>query len=383
MHRRTLTGLIFATALGVAGLGAHPAAGQVPEGPAPIYTAVHGDTVVLYVTQPPPAHDGFVVYRSGAGEAQRQLTTVPVRPAPNAAAFASRLGPTTDLLMARLGVDTELALFRLLQADPFSAYVTGLIYPEAGRALGRVYRDTSARAGATYRYRLVYLDADGEETDEVRTVQVAVEPRSVAPPTGVGLDAGPARVRVAWEYPEHSGEPDDAVFSFHVERAEGTGPFRVASAQPIARNDVGTLEWVDRSVQPGAAYRYRVRPVDLAGRLGPASETVSAAAVDDAPPRRPLDVVTTPGEGRVRVDWRVAPQARVEGYHVERSTGLSEPFTRLTTDALIPVASPTYVDSTVIGARQYFYRNDKAVEELGCTFRPFQETAQHLAEVLG
>jgi dihydroflavonol-4-reductase len=34
-------------------------------------------------------------------------------------------------------------------------------------------------------------------------------------------------------------------------------------------------------------------------------------------------------------------------------------------------------------ARQYFYRNDKAVEDLGCTFRPFRATAQHLAEVLG
>ena len=34
-------------------------------------------------------------------------------------------------------------------------------------------------------------------------------------------------------------------------------------------------------------------------------------------------------------------------------------------------------------ARQYFYRNDKAVDDLGCTFRPFAETARHLAAVLG
>lgn len=34
-------------------------------------------------------------------------------------------------------------------------------------------------------------------------------------------------------------------------------------------------------------------------------------------------------------------------------------------------------------ARQYFYHNDKALNDLGCTFRPFQATAQHLADVLG
>ena len=34
-------------------------------------------------------------------------------------------------------------------------------------------------------------------------------------------------------------------------------------------------------------------------------------------------------------------------------------------------------------SRFYRYRNRKAVEELGCTFRPFAETARYLAEVLG
>jgi fibronectin type 3 domain-containing protein len=348
-------------------LAVRPAGAQ--DGPPPLYTAVHGDTVFLYVIQPPERHSGFVVYRSTPTTAPQRLEPV-VRPAQNPTVFVSRLGQDAGRVKARLGVDTDLGLFRAMQADPFTAYASGLLYPSVGRALGRVFRDTTAASGATYDYRLVYLDREGEETDETRTVRVSVEERSIPRPTNLEADPGPTRMRLTWGYPDHTGETEDAIFGFRVERAQGDGPFEAINEQPIARNDAASvLDWVDRSVQPGTSYRYRLRPVDFTGRAGPASEPVETRAVDDAPPRAPLDVVTTPGEGRVRVDWRVAPQERVVGYHVERSEGLSEPFARLTTDTLIPVDQPSWLDTTVMGGQQYFFRV-VAVDTAGLESRP-------------
>jgi fibronectin type 3 domain-containing protein len=347
-------------------LAVRPGAAQ--EGPAPIYAAVHADTVVLFVTLPPDRHDGFVVYRSTPAGTPQRLEPV-VRPAQNPAVFVGRLGREAGRVKARLGVDSDLALFRSMQTDPFTAFAAGVLYPSVGRALGRVFRDGTAESGATYEYRVVYLDGE-EETDETRTVRVTVEPHTVPPSTGLEADADPTRVRLTWDYPEHSGAPDDPFFAFRIERAAGDGPFEGVNEQPVARNDAAeTLSWVDRSVRPGVSYRYRVRAVDFTGRPGPASAPVATTAVDDAPPRSPLDIVTTPGEGEVRIDWRVAPQARVAGYHVERSEGLSEPFTRLTADTLIPVDRPSWLDTTVVSADQVFYRV-VAVDTAGVESQP-------------
>lgn len=363
--RRT-TILAAAAVTLVATAPAAPVSAQ--DGPPPVYTAVHGSTVTLFVTQPPRRHGGFVVYRASPGGSSERLDAPPVRPAPTPAAFAARLGPTADLVMDRLDVDGEVQLYRRIHGDPFTAYATGLLYPRAGEALGRVFTDSTAEPGATYDYRMVFLDVAGEETDETRTVRVRVAPRDVPAPSGLTVDEAPYRMTLAWDYPPHSGDPEDAVFAFRVERARGDGAFEPVSHQPVARNDAGGLEWVDREVQPGASYRYRVRPVDFTGWAGPASGVATGTAADRSPPRPPLDVATTPGEGRVRVDWRVSPQARVVGYHVERSEGLSEPFGRLT-DTLVPLERPTYLDSTVVGARQYFYRVI-AVDTAGVESRP-------------
>ncbi len=351
-------------ALGAA-LQATPASAQ--DGPPPIYTAVHGDTVSLYVTQPPRRGGGFVVYRAGPDGVEDRRSGV-VSPPVSPAAFTARLGPVADRIMARLGVEGEVALYRRIDGDPFTAYAVGLLYPRAAEALGRVYTDVGVAPGAVYDYRIVFLDAVGEETDETRSVTVEASPRDVPAPTGLTVDERPYRVTLRWDYPEHSGEPDDAVFAFAVERAAGADEFERVNQQPVARNDAGALEWVDRNVEPGGSYRYRVRPVDFTGRAGPASEVVAGSAADRSPPQPPLDVGTTAGEGRVTVDWRVSPQARVTGYHVERSQGLSEPFTRLT-DTLVALDRPTYLDSTVIGAQQYFYRV-VAVDTAGVESRP-------------
>lgn len=344
--------MLAAAFVALAAGGATAASAQ--GGPPPVFTAVHGDTVSLFVTQPPRRHGGFVVYRTGPDGVESRRNGV-VRPPASPAEFVARLGSVADRLMDRLNVDGEVALYRRIDGDPFTAYAVGLLYPRAAEALGRVYTDVGVESVATYSYRIVYLDAAGEETNEVRTATVQTSPREVPMPTGLAVDEHPYRVTLRWDYPPHSGEPADAVFAFQVERATGGGGFQRVNIQPVPRNDAGGPEWVDRDVQSGTRYRYRVQPVDFTGAVGPASGVVTARAGDRSPPKPPLDVVTTPEEGRVTVDWRVSPQPRVVGYHVERSGGLSEPFTRLT-DTLVPVDRPTYVDRAVVGAQQYFYR---------------------------
>ncbi|HSH45678.1 MAG TPA: fibronectin type III domain-containing protein, partial [Longimicrobiales bacterium] len=136
---------------------------------------------------------------------------------------------------------------------------------------------------------------------------------------------------------------------------------------PHLRTNVREQAFVDRDVANGVRYRYRVRALDLAGRVGGPTPVVEVRPVDDRPPATPVDVVTEEGDGRVRVAWRMALEPDVVGYSVERSTGLDQPYDRVAEG--LPVDAPTWTDDSVRGGEQYFYRV-VAVDAQGRESRP-------------
>jgi fibronectin type 3 domain-containing protein len=257
-------------------------------------------------------------------------------------------------------------MLRRLQADPYTGGAASLLFRSAALVLGRLYADTTAQPGAEYEYRVTLLDAAGRETNDVRSARVRVVDVPPAAPTGVAGVAGNEEATLGWRFPAYRADPRDFVVAFRLYRAVGAGAaFEPVTDLPLLRAPDEAHDFTDRGLRNDVEYRYQLRAVDVAGRESAPSATVAVRPFDDSPPLAPEDLVTEPGDGRVRLVWRMSPEMNVTGYHVERSTGIDQPFGRVTT-ALIPAGAPGWTDEAVRGGTQYFYRliavNDRGKE---------------------
>jgi fibronectin type 3 domain-containing protein len=357
--------VLAALAAGAAAMAAPAAAQERPQ----LWLVAHGDTVLVHVPEPPVANHGFVVYRTAAGGSPELLTPEPVLPVRQPALAAALLGDDLPRVMDMLRATDDVQALRRLEADRVAAGVASMLFRPAAVVLGRFFADTTAVAGAEYEYRVVFLDALGEETTEARTGSVRVA--DVPPPAVAGLaaTAGSYEAALSWRFPVYTGGALDFVLGFHVYRAgPASDDYERLTDTPVLRGTDEVQRYVDRRVRNDESYRYIVRAVDLAGRAGAAGDAVAVRPFDDSPPSVPANVVTEPGDGEVRLAWRMSPELNVVGYLVERSTGLDQPFERIVTEP-VPVSSPTWLDASVRGGTQYFYRV-VAINEHGRESRP-------------
>ena len=353
---RTALAVALAVAL------AAPLTGQTPAAPSLRLVPV-GDTVLVYVLDPPAA-GGFVVYRrlaagpaAGAPTAFDRRSAAPVTSATDPAVLAGRLGADLPVALRAVRATDPDELLRRLRGDPFAEAVLSMVSRRAADALGRLYVDVGAARGTDYEYRIVFTGPDAKETTRSAVGRVHVADAPPVAPTGLKVAGTDGQVRLTWAYPSYQGAPTDNTVGFHVYRSAGGGPPRRLTAVPILRNDArgAELGYTDQDVAGrGEVYSYQVTAVDLAGRESALTAPVTARLVDHTPPGIPLDLAVRNGSAIVDVTWRMSPELDAAGYHIERSTGLNRPYARLD-HALIPVGRPLWTDS-VAGGRQYFYR---------------------------
>lgn len=364
-----LGGLLL-TVVGAAALvGVAPVAAQVAPTSAdvqmapPLWLVAHGDSVTVQLSRVPEVFHGFHLYRGETDGTLTRITESPVTPAVGVDAVLAALGGDAPLLEDLTRSATPVQMARRLTVDPVTSAVYSYLFPSVAHALGRRYVDAAAPGSGPLRYRVAFVDAQGEETGEA--VEGSVELRDVLPgaPTDLTGEAGPGGVTLEWRYPRYTGEAQDLVVGFHVYRREGAasegaqegaGYVRITDAA-VARNDLASPAWADAGARTGAEYTYDVRAVDLLGREGPASQAVTVALTDSAPPSAPAALVALPDEGSVRLAWRIPPELTLAGYRVERSLGLDLAYAPRT-DALIPADDPRWTDEQVVGGTQYFYR---------------------------
>jgi len=320
-----------------------------------LWLAVRGDSVLVHLGDIPVPHAGFVVYRSIQGGPEERITGEPVRPIADPLAAMAHLGDDLPELMRAIEVDTEFALVRRLQGEVFAGRALSAMSRRAAEVGGRFFVDAELPDADVLLYRIAFVNAAGEETG--RSLEGRVERVERIPALAMDLraESGDARATLEVVHPAHAGDPDDRVVAFHVERAMGEGPFERVTRFGVFRGVGTTTIHLDRDLENERSYRYRVVPLDLFGSEGAASPVAEVVPFDPAPPLPPQRLDPAAGEGVVDLRWTPTPDPRVTGFHVERSTGLDQPFARLT-EAPVAATAPRWRDEGVRGGTQYFYR---------------------------
>ena len=118
----------------------------------------------------------------------------------------------------------------------------------------------------------------------------------------------------------------------------------------VAEIPVGTVTWIDATVEKGKTYSYRVIEVNGSGVESAPSPVATLTVTSSAPPAPPasLSAVLTP-KG-VSLTWGPSPSTDTRGYYVYRAPYKGAQFTRATAQ---PVSGTTWLDAK--GTRDTVY----------------------------
>lgn len=135
-----------------------------------------------------------------------------------------------------------------------------LKYPAPAQRIGkRIYwRDLDIRPGTGYRYAIVPLTIGGHETPAATVHLAALEPPPA--PTGLRAEAGDARVSLTWQAPELPEGMELVGYNLYRRYAERTFPIL-----PVNQDPLPETELLDRGLDNGKAYEYRVSALVRSG----------------------------------------------------------------------------------------------------------------------
>ena len=265
-------------------------------------------------------------------------------------------------------------LLRVLPSDAAIAFTEG---GQVSVAVPITSFTDPNRSQAIYAVRVV--DAKGREAGFSNLAKLRTYP---APPVPRDFSAEVTEegVRLSWTPVRKenvaAGYSGDVLIGYRIFRdavtVDGETEYQLLDTIPSATREVG--EFLDRSVEWGKRYAYRIRSTtEFRGESveGFDSDAVEILAEDRFPPAPPARLVAVGGPGRIDLSWDASPSADVAGYRIHRTRDGKEDPVLL---PLEPQLSLTYTDTEVAAGAEYRYVVT-AVDEAGNESPPSNPTA--------
>lgn len=135
-----------------------------------------------------------------------------------------------------------------------------LKYPDPAQHIGKrlYWRDLDIRPGTGYRYAIAPLTIGGHETPAALVHLAAVQPPPA--PTNLRAEAGDARVSLQWEAPELANGMELIGYNLYRRHAKRAFPIIPVNKEPLQETQL-----LDRGLDNGRAYEYRVSALFRAG----------------------------------------------------------------------------------------------------------------------
>ncbi len=328
----------------------------------PFLTATTNDRAYILLLKIPDETEGFNVYRKGPGDRDFVLVTPqPIVAVIEPITAREILGADYAWVARALRAEDEFDVVHRLRSDPGAAVAVSFASLRAARVAGRLFVDEKVKRGKTYTYRVEFLDYAGTR---LKTAERSVTIRDRRPPgpTRVESKAGDSEVRVSWDFPAYSGDPEDIVVGFNIYRKAPAGDFEKINRVLILRQE--DLKYrTDIAVENDQTYSYYVTAVDFIGRESKPSETVTATPKDLTPPKFPQGLKIVPQEGKILVTWKMNLELDLSHYDIYKSLDMNEGYEKINTEP-IPADQPRYLDDDVYFGPLFYYKV-RAIDRVG------------------
>jgi fibronectin type 3 domain-containing protein len=330
--------------------------------PLPFIAAATDDKAYILLVGTPRRTEAFNVYRKGpADNTFTLLNRQPITGIVDPAGARQILGDEYRWVARVLRAEDEFDVVRRLKSDPGMSATLSLSSLNVARVAGRLFVDENVKQGTSYRYRVEFLDYARAVLNTAER-DVLIKDRKPPAPRKVETKAGDSEVKISWDYPEYSGNPDDIVVGFNIYRKTGTGGFEKMNSEVILRQE--ELKYRnDVSAKNDEGYSYYVTAADFIGRESAPSETITASPRDLTPPESPRGTQLIPEEGKILITWEMNLELDLSHYDVYKSMAMHGEYKGINT-APITGDQPRFVDAAVYSGPDYYYKL-KAIDKAG------------------
>lgn len=304
------------------------------------------------------SYSGFEVFRreSGFGKDYKLLTQQPVREINDIYKAQEILGTNWDYLKDFLGTQAPNQILLRMKSPDVATILRYSGVPFA-RVLGRYYFDNTAKWGKRYVYKIVLLSSTGRE---LQTLEVKYKVDDALPQytTKLFSEQLKDKIKLKWNAPRYKEQVNDDFVGFNLYRSSN-GKTERLNFLPVLRRE--NIIWFDKTVNEERTYDYLIKPVDILGREGEASATLSVYVKDLIPPLVPQGLTAKKGYEQIVLNWDKGPADDIVEYEIYRAVELNAKYSHIDN---VSGLSTEYIDSTILGGKPYFYKL-KAVDNAG------------------
>ena len=228
-----------------------------------------------------------------------------------------------------------------------------LAYPHPAHIKGNTIfsKDLDVRIGNQYFYRLITVDNEGNESliSNTAVANVSYPPLEPKILQAVATHEG---IEITWDDPEKTvrGETDLRPRGYLLYKRLQGAEWKLATARPVSEKF-----YIDRKIEPGKTYEYRLRTEAYekgTPTLSDYSNTVKVKALELPPPAPPDTVWVLPSQNGIGIHWLQSEADRGEiRYNVYRKTTDGK-IVKLTGK---PINKTSFVDKDVEINRIYKY----------------------------
>ncbi len=226
--------------------------------------------------------------------------------------------------------DKDLSLIRQYAGNnktTDSAYIQN--FPVMHLLFGTAFLDREVSAGKTYQYRVVKMTGNTRVWERTsNTVSYPAEP-DIPKPVFKNKQESGSQIVLQWSV---TGQKSLNSFLIY-RRVFGKGDFlrlNAARGFSVSRDTIYLIA-VDASVQNPALYEYFVKPLDIYGNSGPASDVISAGTIGSAGSPVPEYFRAGGGEKdhQVKLSWKFNETVHLRSIEVFRSASFDNGYIRI------------------------------------------------------
>ncbi len=323
------------------------------------YDVLHsfdGRRSALYLTVAPDFDQYVFVYRRPAGSQEEYALlnkNNPLKQIDDVDALIAILGGEREALMKYLDSEDDNMLMRKINGNSLNASLTTLMFPRAAVAAGRMFIDSTVKAGAEYQYKFVYYDNQDKPAGEfLKTVKiVTVLP---APPMNLKSKVSGSLLTLEWEYPKWDDDRNNIAIKYYVYKKNEKGVFVKINANILLRNDASPGMFTELVKGEKKEAAYYITAADPLGVESKPSKTVTVKLISEDIPQAPGGLKATAFERKIVLVWDRATEPSVVGYHVFRKETAKADSIKLN-KTLLKTERPYYSDSLIKSGVRYIY----------------------------